>query len=95
MIRDNSADNILLRFKNRSKDNKILYYSSQINFPQDGIPFQNLHNPDNSLLSNLKCPICLNLIWKPIELNECGHIFCEYCIVNLYQNQAIFALYAE
>ena len=85
MIRDNSADNILLRPIKRSNNNKaqltkVNYYSNPIISPQDGIPFENVYNPDDSLLLNLECSICLNLIWKPIELNECGHTFCEYCI---------------
>ena len=81
MIRVNSSDNVLFRHRPiQSSSQKILYYSNPIIPPQEGIPFQNLYNPDESLLSNLKCSICLNLIWKPIELNECGHTFCEYCI---------------
>ena len=48
--------------------------------PKEGIPIQNLNNPDEILLTDLKCPICLNLIWNIVELNECGHTFCEFCI---------------
>ena len=99
MIRDNSADYIFLRpSRNFHKNNAIeksminreLYYQNPIDFPKDGIPFQNLNNPDNSSLEKLKCPICLNLIWKPVELDECGHLFCEYCINQSIINSGNF-----
>ena len=59
---------------------KNAYSPNPIIPPKEGIPIQNLNNPDEILLADLKCPICLNLIWKIVELNECGHTFCEFCI---------------
>ena len=55
-------------------EHKCFYYISDIN---------------ESLLSDLTCPICLNIVWNPVECNECGNIFCEYCakkISNSYRS---------
>lgn len=59
---------------------KEAYSPNPIIPPKEGIPIQNLNNPDENLLADLKCPICLNLIWNIVEINECGHTFCEFCI---------------
>ena len=59
---------------------KASYSPNPIILPKEGIPIQNLNSPDEIILADLKCPICLNLIWKIVELNECGHTFCEFCI---------------
>ena len=66
------------------KKNK--YSPNPINYPKAGIPKQYLFNADESLLSELKCAICPNLIWNPVECNECGNLFCEYCIKESIRN---------
>ena len=70
------SNNCQIEIKNKKKE----YSPNKINPPKAGIPLQSIYNPDESLLTDLKCPICLNLIWNIVELNECGHTFCEYCI---------------
>ena len=75
---------IIQSAKKNSDKNKLYekkaYSPNKIIPPKEGILIQNLHNPDELLLEDLKCPICLNLIWNVVELNECGHTFCEFCI---------------
>ena len=69
------------KISNKSKINEKKSYSpNPIIPPKEGIPIQYLNNPDGLLLPDLQCPICLNLIWNIVELNECGHTFCEFCI---------------
>jgi len=35
------------------------------------------------ILTHLKCPICLETIYRPLELCSNGHIACEKCILDL------------
>ena len=56
------------------------YEPNPIKAPKDGIPLNRLFKISENLFEELKCPICYNLIWKPLECLECGKIFCEYCI---------------
>jgi len=50
--------------------------------PKAGISFDNLSlNDKTRIISNeLQCPICFNLLWNPVEIEKCGHVFCEYCL---------------
>ena len=59
---------------------KKQYFPNPINEPKAGVNKKYLWKIDDSLLSDLKCGICLNLVWNPMECNECGNSFCEYCI---------------
>ena len=65
-------------FSNWNKNKN--YSPNPIKQPKAGIPIKNIGNIDESSLSNLQCAICLNLLWNPIECNECGNSFCDYCI---------------
>ena len=67
----------------------ISYSPNPINLPKGGIEKKNISDINESLLSDLTCPICLNIVWNPVECNECGNIFCEYCakkISNSYRS---------
>ena len=33
-----------------------------------------------TILPGLKCQICFNLAWEPVEIENCSHIFCKYCL---------------
>ena len=73
-----NANNI---FFNSSHDwNKKNYSPNPIKKLKAGVPKNYLCNIDESVLSDLKCVICLNLLWDPMECNECGNSFCSYCI---------------
>lgn len=58
------------------------YSPNPIIEPKEGIPINNLSltNKTKIILDSLKCPICLNLLWNPVEIENCGHVFCQYCI---------------
>ncbi|CAF1383224.1 unnamed protein product [Adineta ricciae] len=34
----------------------------------------------DSSVSELECPICHNILWKPVACNTCENAFCAYCI---------------
>ena len=34
---------------------------------------------DPAQLEDLKCPICLELVYEPVQ-NSCGHLFCQNCV---------------
>lgn len=48
-----------------------------------GFPVENSKTPTES--NYFICSICLGIPRKPCYLQECGHLFCEYCIRKLYQ----------
>ena len=58
------------------------YSPNPINEPKAGISFDNLSLNDKTRIisKELKCGICLNLLWNPIEIEKCGHVFCKYCL---------------
>lgn len=33
------------------------------------------------------CPICHNLLWKPVSCSSCQHVFCERCIRRWIENK--------
>ena len=33
-----------------------------------------------TILPGLKCQICFNLAWEPVEIENCSHIFCKFCL---------------
>ena len=63
------------------KKNNIEYFSQiPIQMPTEGIKYENIFNKEDPILKDLECPICLNLIWDPIECNDCGKTFCKICL---------------
>ena len=47
--------------------------------------FDKGYDPDNAINPNRKfvCTICLNIPRHPIELKQCGHVFCRACIAQV------------
>ena len=46
--------------------------------------------PKNDIISSgneIKCPICLQLIFKPARPNNCRHVFCKSCILLWCKNK--------
>ena len=47
----------------------------------NGIPIELLLSEiDKSTLETITCPICLDIVWDPVDCSKCGFIFCENCI---------------
>ena len=60
------------------------FVENNIEFPKDGIPLDRISSDlDKKILENKICPICLNLVWNPIDCSKCQNIFCKYCIDSL------------
>ena len=67
---------------------KSEYYSLiPFQLPTEGIKYDNIFNKDESILKDLECPICLNLIWDPYECTDCGKIFCKACLKKAKKKQ--------
>ena len=86
MIFNNTANNFYPRKKeNENRVNteqnktKKAYAACKIVPPTEGIPFESVKS-ETKIMSGLKCSICYNLIWDPVEINECNHTFCNYCL---------------
>ena len=58
---------------------KRTYGPCKIEGPKEGIPSEDILSNIN-ILPGLKCQICFNLVWEPVEIENCSHIFCKYCI---------------
>ena len=57
------------------------FSASDIIIPKDGIPLERvISDLDKKILDNKICPICLNLIWDPVDCLKCQNIFCKYCL---------------
>ena len=39
----------------------------------------------NTLPEDVICPVCLDLLHEPFQVEPCGHIFCEPCLRRLGQ----------
>ena len=35
---------------------------------------------------DFSCPICLDTLKPPIRITNCGHNFCEECLISLYSS---------
>lgn len=57
---------------------RITYEPCQVEPPTEGIPFEKVVTP--GLLSGFTCIVCKNLVWDPVELDDCHHVFCKFCI---------------
>lgn len=68
----------------RSSSNILRRYEpNQIVLPTAGIPFNQLVLPNGDILSLIKdilCGICKDIIWDIVECAKCGGFFCSYCI---------------
>ena len=42
--------------------------------------FQSATDTSGETPENFKCNICSQLVWEPIECNQCDHIYCSHCI---------------
>jgi len=42
--------------------------------------FQTATDPQGETPENFKCNICSQIVWEPVECNNCDHIFCSFCI---------------
>ena len=57
------------------------YEANPIPIPKCGISEEQIVNIEEiEKNEDLKCPICLNVVWKPIQCKRCGKYFCKHCI---------------
>ena len=90
----NQGENLNQNHSRNSLENTMLFSQSMQNFhitnyspvpieiPEGGIPLENvfLNKSDESILENIICPICQNLIWNIVECKDCGAFFCKFCL---------------
>jgi len=43
----------------------------------------------DNLITSLTCPICMELIDKPIEVKCCNQIFCQQCLYHCIGNKKL------
>lgn len=77
---NNTLNNMQIKNDNINQNKlKKTYGPCKIEGPTEGIdPEDIVSNVD--VLLGLKCQICFNLVWDPVEIKNCSHIFCKYCI---------------
>ena len=51
---------------------KRTYGPCKIEGPKEGIPSEDIISNVN-ILPGLKCQICFNLLWEPVEIENCNH----------------------
>ena len=57
------------------------YEANPIPIPKCGISEEQIVNIEEiEKNEDLKCPICLNVVWKPIQCKRCEKYFCKYCL---------------
>ena len=69
------------RINTEANQNKKTYARCQIEKPTDGIPIERIKS-NYAIPSDYFCTICQNLIWCPVEIVGCTHIFCKFCITR-------------
>lgn len=66
---NNKLSNTLSNFYKKN------YSPNPIKEPKAGIPQNYIFKIEDSLFSDLQCSICSNLLWNPMECNDCGNSF--------------------
>ncbi|KZV89734.1 hypothetical protein EXIGLDRAFT_838323 [Exidia glandulosa HHB12029] len=41
----------------------------------------------DGLREHLECEICMDTLWLPWALSECGHTFCQSCLISLFNDR--------
>ena len=41
-----------------------------------------LQDADDANISDLRCKICQNLLWKPVECSHCRNLYCSECVTS-------------
>ena len=56
---------------------------------ESDIDFKNHNSESFSSQSNGEkdCAVCIDLLYNPIKITPCGHIFCESCVKRLRQTE--------
>jgi hypothetical protein len=47
---------------------------------QQGLPFERIRGPSEVNVDHLECPICQEVLWKPVACQTCETPFCLACI---------------
>ena len=67
---------------------KFPHTQEKIKYPKEGID-KNLieikNEKDEKLIEILECPCCLNLVWEPVDCQNCKNIFCNSCAQNIVE----------
>lgn len=67
------------RINTEATQNEKPYAKYKIKKPTAGIPIESIKS-NYELPKDFFCSICQNLIWRPVEIIGCTHIFCKFCI---------------
>ena len=77
---NNTVNNMQRKNENINQNiPKKTYGPCKIEGPTAGIASEDIASNAN-ILPGLKCQLCFNLVWDPVEIENCSHIFCKYCI---------------
>jgi hypothetical protein len=47
---------------------------------QKGLSADRVRNPSDVSFSDLECPICHDIVWKPVACQTCETPFCSACV---------------
>ena len=51
-----------------------------LDFEEDEMVFES--EKDEKLAEEFRCSICKDYLYKPLQNGQCGHVFCEKCIID-------------
>ena len=78
----------IVKKENERKEAKLKVVQSYFNLCTLSYPHQELLEGEpelSELADDVICPVCLDLLHEPFQVEPCGHIFCEPCLRRLGQ----------
>ncbi|EJD39804.1 hypothetical protein AURDEDRAFT_171075 [Auricularia subglabra TFB-10046 SS5] len=89
---EESAHGTRLREKNHGMQAKNELVTRQLKAAQKEVKrlkgeLETKHSTMEDLLRHVECEICLETLWKPWAFSDCGHIFCQTCLMSMFKQE--------
>jgi len=60
--------------------NELSIKPIDFNFPDNPFKLELIHKDYEEDVKSMTCPICINLVWKPVHCSECTNLVCSQCM---------------